>query len=180
MTIPLIASKLTQPRLRAGIIERPRVRAALEQAAQAGVVLVSAPAGYGKTVAVSSWLPQAPWVSLDAGDNDPVRLWTYVAAAVGAPLRAGPLEAAIEPLLGGTLVLEDVHVIVDEACLATLAHAVAGPPRGRATGARHARRSADPAGAAARPGRARRGPRGHAGLHVATKPRGCSAGTLPR
>ena len=127
MSVGLVESKLLRPRLPSGVVPRPRVTAALERAAEHAVVLVSAPAGYGKTVAVASWLAERPagWVSLDAADDDPVRLWTYAAAALGVPLGDGPLEAAIDRLAarGLPLVLEDVHVLRDPACLATLEHA---------------------------------------------------------
>lgn len=50
------------------------------------LTLVSAPAGFGKSTLVSSWLAergvQAAWLSLDEGDNDPVRFWTYLIAAI--------------------------------------------------------------------------------------------------
>ncbi|MDA0171646.1 LuxR C-terminal-related transcriptional regulator [Solirubrobacter taibaiensis] len=127
MSVGLVESKLLRPRLPSGVVPRPRVTAALERAAEHAVVLVSAPAGYGKTVAVASWLAERPagWVSLDAADDDPVRLWTYAAAALGVPLGEGPLEAAIDRLAarGVPLVLEDVHVLREPACLATLGHA---------------------------------------------------------
>ena len=47
------------------------------------LILVSAPAGFGKTTLLSDWArqnqPQIPtaWVSLDEGENDPVRFWDY-------------------------------------------------------------------------------------------------------
>ena len=122
------------------------------------------------------WLRDAPagWVSLDAADNDPVRLWTYAAAALGVPLRRGPLEAAIDALAarGVPLVLDDVHVLSDAECLATLEHAarVVRPAR-----ADHARRPADPARPAARAGRARRGARGRRSPSPPRKPRWSSA-----
>ena len=127
MSVGLVESKLLRPRLPSGVVPRPRVTAALERAAEHAVVLVSAPAGYGKTVAVASWLAEQPagWVSLDAADDDPVRLWTYAAAALGVPLGDGPLETAIDRLAacGVPLVLEDVHVLRDPACLTTVEHA---------------------------------------------------------
>ena len=127
MSVGLVESKLLRPRLPSGVVPRPRVTAALERAAEHAVVLVSAPAGYGKTVAVASWLAEQPagWVSLDAADDDPVRLWTYAAAALGVPLGDGPLETAIDRLAacGVPLVLEDVHVLRDPACLATVEYA---------------------------------------------------------
>jgi LuxR family maltose regulon positive regulatory protein len=48
--------------------------------------LIAAPAGFGKSTLVSNWLAesdgQAAWLSLDRGDNDPVKFWTYVIAAI--------------------------------------------------------------------------------------------------
>jgi LuxR family maltose regulon positive regulatory protein len=50
------------------------------------LTLISAPAGFGKSTLVSGWLAesgaQAAWLSLDQGDNDPVRFWTYLIAAI--------------------------------------------------------------------------------------------------
>src|SRR5690606_23621137 len=47
---------------------------------------VIAPAGSGKTTLISQWIREkhisAAWVSLDKEDNDPVRFWTYVCAAM--------------------------------------------------------------------------------------------------
>jgi LuxR family maltose regulon positive regulatory protein len=57
----------------------------------AGVTLISAPAGFGKTTLVSAWLDglrltesqhQAAWLSLDEGDSDLTRFLTYLAAAL--------------------------------------------------------------------------------------------------
>jgi len=51
-------------------------------------MLISAPAGFGKTTLVGEWVrsnqPKIPtaWVSLDKGDNDPVRFWNYFIAAL--------------------------------------------------------------------------------------------------
>jgi len=51
------------------------------------VTLVAAPAGYGKTTLVIDWLADSQfptaWLSLDDGDNDPVRFLAYLVAAIG-------------------------------------------------------------------------------------------------
>ena len=74
------------PRLRHRLVDRPRVRRALDAGRDASLTLVAAPAGYGKTTAVRDWCASfdaaLAWVVLDAGDNDPVLLWRYVATAV--------------------------------------------------------------------------------------------------
>ena len=84
--MPLAAAKLAPPRPRAELVERPRLARALDAGQGAALTLVAAPAGYGKTTAVRAWTADRDaalaWVTLDAGDNDPVRLWTYVATAI--------------------------------------------------------------------------------------------------
>ena len=100
-------------------------------------VLVSAPAGFGKTTLVSEWgystgLPLS-WVTLDEGDNTPLSFWRYMTAAlqnidsrIGASLQAvlsSPQTPVIPEIITGLvndllnlekeciLVLEDYHVI---------------------------------------------------------------------
>ncbi|MBE0670739.1 MAG: LuxR family transcriptional regulator [Anaerolineales bacterium] len=50
------------------------------------LTLVTAPAGFGKTTVLSEWIPTsgigATWLSLDDGDNDPVRFWVYFITAL--------------------------------------------------------------------------------------------------
>jgi LuxR family maltose regulon positive regulatory protein len=50
------------------------------------LTLIVAPVGYGKTTMLSEWIPQSErcvtWVSLDDGDNDPVRFWACFIAAL--------------------------------------------------------------------------------------------------
>src|SRR5512138_3116693 len=88
MPIPLLATKLFLPPLRSNRVLRPRLVERLNQGVQPGVglVLISAPAGFGKTTLASEWvrgtgLPVA-WLALDEGDNDPVRFWHYLVAAL--------------------------------------------------------------------------------------------------
>ena len=76
---PLAEAKLAAPRPRAGIVDRARLRAALDAGAGTRLTLVAAPAGSGKTTAVVDWTFASrrralASVTLDAGDNDPVRL----------------------------------------------------------------------------------------------------------
>jgi LuxR family maltose regulon positive regulatory protein len=110
---------------------------------------VAAPAGYGKTTAVRAWCASldaaVAWVTLDAGDNDPVRLWRYVATAVdrvrpglgrAALQRLGvagsPVEAALDALMNGIaglgselfVVLDDVDAVTSEECLSSIDHAL--------------------------------------------------------
>src|SRR5215510_1235436 len=97
----LLATKLHLPRPRPGFVPRPRLAARLDEGLARGLVLVSAPAGYGKTVALADWARRSgrpvAWLSLDAGDNDPVRFWRHV-VAVG-PAKPGVAEGVL-PLFG--------------------------------------------------------------------------------
>jgi LuxR family maltose regulon positive regulatory protein len=82
----LLATKLHVPRLQPGLVPRPRLVEALGGALERALILISAPAGFGKTALLADWIRQegrpAAWVSLDAGDNDPARFWRHAAAAL--------------------------------------------------------------------------------------------------
>jgi LuxR family transcriptional regulator, maltose regulon positive regulatory protein len=91
MPSPLLETKLYVPRSRRRVVPRPRLAERLDRGTESKLVLVSAPAGFGKTTLVAEWLatgPAAPtersaaWLSLDRGDNDPASFWAYVIAAL--------------------------------------------------------------------------------------------------
>jgi LuxR family maltose regulon positive regulatory protein len=92
----VLATKLFPPSRRETLVARPRLADQLDTslADNHHLTLVSAPAGFGKTTLLTAWLESlqqehatvgAAWVSLDAGDNDPSRLLTHLAAALAAP-----------------------------------------------------------------------------------------------
>jgi LuxR family transcriptional regulator, maltose regulon positive regulatory protein len=87
----LLATKTSVPRLREGRVARPRLLERLRAATGREFVLVCAPAGFGKSTLLAEWvrLDRRPvaWLSLDEGDNDPVRFWRHIAAAMD---RASP------------------------------------------------------------------------------------------
>lgn len=128
MAPALLRTKLHAPRPRAGTVHRERLTSRLVAAGQvSALTLVSAPAGFGKTTLLAEWLGgvgRTAWLSLDAGDNDPVVFWAYVVAAlqtVEPDLLASPasVESGLASLLnqldalddGVFLVLDDYHVI---------------------------------------------------------------------
>jgi len=92
MSTPLLETKLYVPRPRPGLVPRPRLQERLQRGLAARLLLVSAPAGFGKTTLLVDWMaalatsPDGPrataWLALDAGDNDPATFWTYVIAAL--------------------------------------------------------------------------------------------------
>jgi ATP/maltotriose-dependent transcriptional regulator MalT len=85
LSVPLEA-KIQPPELRPEWVERPDLVRQLSDVT-ARLILISAPAGFGKTVLVSQWRAGAAgsrfaWVTLDSGDNNPSRLWWKVISAV--------------------------------------------------------------------------------------------------
>ena len=72
---PLVSTKLRAPAADSRYRERPRLSALLDRGLEdsARLTLLSAPPGYGKTVAVVGWLQSRgvahAWLSLDAADN---------------------------------------------------------------------------------------------------------------
>jgi len=81
----LLSTKITIPRTQLKLVERPHLAAQLNSGLRRRLTLVSAPAGFGKTTLVAAWadgldVPTA-WLSLDDGDNDPVRFLSYLIAA---------------------------------------------------------------------------------------------------
>lgn len=121
---PLIMTKLRPPVRVAGYRERARILARLDQALDDSVhlTLLSAPPGYGKSVATAGWIASRGvphcWLSLDAADNDPVRFLRYLGAAL-EPLRRGIASrtdalARIDPgLASAAAVLVDAIAAVD-------------------------------------------------------------------
>jgi LuxR family maltose regulon positive regulatory protein len=74
----------------------------LDESSRLALTLVSAPAGYGKSVLVAGWLPEAGrpcgWLSLDEQDSDPILFLPYVLAAIESALpgQALALSAALD------------------------------------------------------------------------------------
>jgi LuxR family maltose regulon positive regulatory protein len=87
---------LRVPAVRPGVVPRARLVPSRSAAERSRLVLVSAPAGYGKSTLVAQWcdLDSRPscWVQLGHGDNDPVVLLLRVAAALG---RMGPVDGEL-------------------------------------------------------------------------------------
>jgi len=81
-----LASKIQIPAIPAGILRRARLLQRLDQGLSHGLTLVTAPAGFGKTVLVSEWVQglDAPvaWLSLEKADNELNRFWGYLLAAL--------------------------------------------------------------------------------------------------
>lgn len=144
----LLRTKFYVPPTRSKQIARPRLSDLITGGLDRALILVSAPAGYGKTTLVSSWLQEkeipSAWLSLDGGDNDPIRFLQYLLAAL-VPI-APAIESDLFGMLQGiqpaqfesvinilaneldsfsdpfVLVLDDFHVLHSEAVLKTISY----------------------------------------------------------
>jgi len=147
---PLVTTKLTLPPARQALVPRPRLMNQLEAGLRGKLTLIAAPAGYGKTTLVRAWYATEPgsawplaWLSLDVGDNDPARFWSYAITALqtqhaglGANALAllqspqpSPLTSVLTLLINAlallpasvALVLDDYHAITVPAIHQSLA-----------------------------------------------------------
>ena len=144
----LLRTKFFVPPIRSIQIARPRLSDLIHDGLNRALILVSAPAGYGKTTLVSSWLKEtnipSAWLSLDGGDNDPIRFLQYLLASL-LPIAPG-IEADLSGMLQGiqpaqfenlinllanelasvsdpfVLVLDDFHVLHAETVLKMIAY----------------------------------------------------------
>ena len=133
----LVETKLMSPRPRPRAVARPRLDDLLQRGADASVLLVSAPAGFGKTTLLGTWFARAgdrptAWVSLDQRDAEARSFWSYVVVALDRAvpgiataaldqLRAGqpPLESILAGVLNEISVLPgDLSLVLDDYHLA--------------------------------------------------------------
>ena len=140
----LVSTKLRPSPSRPKMVARSRLTEKLTRKAGLRLTLIAAPAGFGKTTLLLEWLKgregdekSVAWVSLDEGDNDPVRFLSYLVAALRrtgeADIGEGVLSALrspepprIEALIAAlvneiaslpgelTLFLDDYHLIDSE------------------------------------------------------------------
>jgi LuxR family transcriptional regulator, maltose regulon positive regulatory protein len=150
----------TVPVLTDSFVPRPRLLETLGSGHENGVVLVCAPAGFGKTTLLAHWARTAEpgtgiaWADIERGDNDPGRLWTTILTAVTAcpvvppdsslhrlgrtalvswaePGFVSEVVAALDALPARVaLVLHDVHELDSSVALKALQSLVAARPAG--------------------------------------------------
>jgi LuxR family transcriptional regulator, maltose regulon positive regulatory protein len=110
--VPVLATKLRRPSTPLLLIDRPRLLDQLAAYLDRRLVLVSAPAGYGKTALISHWLASAggayAWLSLDEQDNDPATFLLYLLAAIRGAYPE--TMAAVEQLLRAPTLLPPIQL----------------------------------------------------------------------
>lgn len=84
--VPVIRTKLHLPAVPEGVVCRPRLHEIMDRGVHTSLTLVSAPAGYGKSLLVRHWAEELAepiaWLSLDASDSDLRTFVTYFIAAI--------------------------------------------------------------------------------------------------
>lgn len=82
----IIRTKLYRPRVTSDLIPLVRTHQTLDHDLDRPLTLVCAPAGYGKTTLLSSWLANTPrpqaWLSLDSNDDDLVTFLAYFVMSI--------------------------------------------------------------------------------------------------
>ena len=152
LAFELLESKFHPPVARPGIVARAALVNRLA-AAQAPVITIVAPPGYGKTTLLAQWAervwPRVAWVSCDDGDNDPVVLLSALAVALdriepidpavfwalassGAGITVVPkfVSAITSMRLPVTVVLDHVEAVTNKRCLNTIAELALHLPLG--------------------------------------------------
>ena len=150
----MLQTKLHIPPAGQNLVRRPELYEKLNSGLSRKLILLSAPAGFGKTTLVSDWIDQhkvpAAWFSLDSDDNDPVNFLTYIISGIQniqkafgqSALRllnmpAKPSGEAIASLLINEileikkdflLVLDDFHLIVNQEVLILVAYLLKNIP----------------------------------------------------
>ncbi len=149
----LLATKFFLPVVSHPMISRHRLTNMLQKSLENPLTIVSASAGFGKTMLLSTWGQslspsdaKVAWVSLDEEDNEPLQFWLNAITALGMhqPERFTPLlkylqspqtppikyvlAALINLLLESTeqfvLILDDYHLITEQQIHSVLAYLV--------------------------------------------------------
>jgi LuxR family transcriptional regulator, maltose regulon positive regulatory protein len=126
----LLRTKLFVPRSHPEVVDRPWLDRRLEEGLQRKVIVLSAPAGFGKTTLLSCWVRSTgrlvAWFSIDEGDNDPTRFWSYFITSLqtlrptlgevalgmlNAP-QPPPIEMVLTELLNEAAALSDEIILV--------------------------------------------------------------------
>ncbi|WP_312693296.1 LuxR C-terminal-related transcriptional regulator [Caproiciproducens sp.] len=142
----MLKTKLCTPKINKYIVNREKAEEKLKLLPEYRLAFVFAPAGYGKTTTVASYLLKSElkyaWFSIDEADNDPVRFWRYLTASIASELKnscfqeisinmdlvsANITADLLIDMLGSisddiVLVLDDYHLIHNETVQKSVEH----------------------------------------------------------
>ena len=146
MPIAIIPTKIIIPKRQPGVVRRPRLIDFLHENLARKLVLITAPAGYGKTTLLIDFASDVDfpvcWFTLDEGDRDPSTFLTHLVAAIrqkfphfgersmplieqGVPSAHATAAALVGDMVADVpeyfvLVLDDWHFVGDEAAIRDL------------------------------------------------------------
>lgn len=150
---PVLRSKIAQPTSLTDVVIRPALARSIRDSA-APLIMLVAPGGYGKTTLLTEVVGAMPggiaWINVDAADNDGVRFWTHVLAALseaGVPVDPSAVasipmdqlaDAAVDSVIAAiesvgapvTIVLDDAHELIDADVIAACGRLISHPPAG--------------------------------------------------
>ncbi|NMM64584.1 hypothetical protein HBE96_18420 [Clostridium sp. P21] len=145
--INLLATKFSINHVyRLKAVARNKLFEILDDSVNSDLTFINAPAGFGKTTLLSSWITmhkkksmRAAWLTLDEEDNDETRFWIYVVSAIKAVLpniggkaakllsssKIGGMETIITVLINEIqetkksflFIIEDLHLIKNKEIL---------------------------------------------------------------
>ncbi len=153
--LPIVGTKLHRPSVPEDHVLRSRLVEQLNHNRKHLLILILAPAGYGKSTLASSWLEASEWpnawISLDESDNDLHLFLTYLLNAVrtifpeAVQKTLAMLNAPVLPppqVLSGSLIneldmikedfvlaMDDFHLIRDKSVLELVIEVLRHPPR---------------------------------------------------
>jgi len=154
LVVSLTSTKLLIPPLQRELVPRLRLYERLNQGLDKKLTLISAPAGYGKTMLLSTWahenrIPVA-WISLEKSENDLARFLAYLVSALKEFIpdilgdfpdllqspQLPPDRDFVSDLINEinrirqtcALVLDDYHLITERAVHDTVIHLLAHLP----------------------------------------------------
>ncbi len=154
MIAPILTTKLHKPPPRSGLVQRLHLIDRLNEGVSRKLVLISAPAGFGKTTIMSIWVEgigsPVAWLSLDSEDNDLTRFLRYIVSALQTinpdigqttitmlhSVQKTPPETVLKVLINELasiqddfyLILDDYHVINDQEVHTALAYLIDHSP----------------------------------------------------
>ena len=142
-----MANRLIPPLFSDSVMERREVSKAIDAAMKKRIAYIHAPAGFGKTIAMSIWLSEkripVAWIPLTVYDDDPANFCSYlltalaeldneaeiyIKTAIGEPgFTEAPFEYFFKALASisvenpeGIIVMDDFHLIENTSILNTL------------------------------------------------------------
>ncbi|HEY3656240.1 MAG TPA: LuxR C-terminal-related transcriptional regulator [Steroidobacteraceae bacterium] len=118
----LFRGRLTPPSYRVALLPTPALRRLEADGSVYKVVLVTGPAGYGKTALLAQWRgalraagTRTAWISVSAEQNDPAQLLTYVAMSlIDAGVDLGPVEKLVEQWFADTPISAAVAAVAGQ------------------------------------------------------------------